>query len=209
MAEIVKDPQKIERILKAATHHFALHRYQRTKVDEIASDAEVSKGIVFRYFQNKSNLYLETLRHALKVIDQNADYRIWSDAKNMSEMIVHATAYKIQLQLRYPEEFKLLLDAYANANDFSSAFNGQVMQVYSENSQDPTKLIIPVLNRMPLRADVSIEDALRMLNGIILQISEESKVFIHQHPKGELSDMTEIIEHAKVYMDIFERGITK
>ncbi|TLQ04804.1 TetR/AcrR family transcriptional regulator [Pediococcus stilesii] len=209
MNKIVKDPQKVERILGASLNHFANQRYQRTKVDEIASDANVSKGIVFRYFKNKANLYLETLKYALENFNGKIDYSIWLDAKDMSEMIVQATTYKIKLQQKYPKEFRLLLDAYANANDFSDEFNAQVQKVYAENSQAPTELILPVLKRMNLREDVQIDDALRMINGVILQITEESKIFVHEHPDGDLKDMTEIIAHAKTYMDIFERGIQK
>lgn len=209
MNEIVKDPQKIERILNASLDRFASQRYQRTKVDEIASDANVSKGIVFRYFKNKANLYLETLKYSLENFNGKVDYSIWLDAKDMSEMIVQATAYKIKLQLKYPREFKLLLDAYANANDFSNEFNAKVQQVYEKNSQTPTDLLLPVLKRMNLREDVQIDDALRMINGVMLQIAEESKAFIHEHPHGSLKDMKEIIAHAKTYIGIFERGIQK
>jgi TetR/AcrR family transcriptional regulator len=209
MKEIIKDPQKIERIMSASIRLFAKNRYQRTKVDEIASEAEVSKGIIFRYFQNKTNLYLETLKHAIENISQNIDYGVWTDSDSMSELIVRATAYKIKLQMKFPQEFKLLLDAYANANDFSKEMNEQVQKVYVMNMQDTTELIKPVLNRLELRDDVTLEDALRLMNAVILQITEESKQFVYDHPDGELTDMTEIIAHAKTYVEAVERGITK
>lgn len=56
------DPEKEARIVDVAMHEFAQHGYRDTKTDEIAAQADVSKGLIFHYFKSKANLYLETVR---------------------------------------------------------------------------------------------------------------------------------------------------
>ncbi len=58
-------PQKRLRILEAAARLFAERDYHQVCVDHIAGAAGVSKGTVFRYFENKENLFLAIVHHAV------------------------------------------------------------------------------------------------------------------------------------------------
>lgn len=51
------------RILKAAESLFAHHGYRKTSIDDVARQAGVSKGTVYLYFKNKTDL----LMHAIAV----------------------------------------------------------------------------------------------------------------------------------------------
>ncbi|WP_054715975.1 TetR/AcrR family transcriptional regulator [Lacticaseibacillus manihotivorans] len=65
------DPEKQARILDAAMHQFAHHGFRDTKTDAIAQAADVSKGLIFNYFDSKANLYLETVRSTYAKIMQS------------------------------------------------------------------------------------------------------------------------------------------
>ena len=47
MKEVVKDPQKEQRILITSASLFGQHGYRETKTDQIAEEAGVSKGLLF------------------------------------------------------------------------------------------------------------------------------------------------------------------
>lgn len=207
--EVPKDPQKVQRILVSALHLFAQNKYRKTKVEDIANTASVSKGIVFRYFDNKFGLYLATIEYANQNILNNVDYSVWQDSVDLTELIVRATEYKLKLQIKFPDEFQLLTDVFANVEDFSPEMEEKVRKKYQASTVMTQKLVEPVFKRLVLRDDVSQEEVYNMLNGIMLQIGEETKVFMKNHPNGDLKEMTGIIEHAKGYMKIFERGIKK
>ena len=53
MKEVVKDPQKEQRILITSASLFGQHGYRETKTDQIAEEAGVSKGLLFHYYGNK------------------------------------------------------------------------------------------------------------------------------------------------------------
>jgi AcrR family transcriptional regulator len=57
------DPRerKRRRIVEAATELFTRHGYRRVSVDEIAHHAQVAKGTVYLYFENKADLLLHAV----------------------------------------------------------------------------------------------------------------------------------------------------
>src|ERR1700682_2314140 len=57
-AEQLRSLQRHERILDAATRVFASKGYHGTLVDEIAAEADTSKGGVYFHFPNKQAIFL-------------------------------------------------------------------------------------------------------------------------------------------------------
>ncbi|NBO92463.1 MAG: TetR/AcrR family transcriptional regulator [Planctomycetia bacterium] len=53
-----------DKILEAAARLFASHRFHEAKMEDIAALAEVGKGTIYRYFQDKEALYLALLERA-------------------------------------------------------------------------------------------------------------------------------------------------
>ena len=100
-----EDPVKKARMQAAALALFASAGYQATKVDAIAAKAQVSKGLIFKYFGNKEQLYLATLRQAYDRLMAIMDEAVWQDSGDLVAMVTNATRYKISLQLQYPREF--------------------------------------------------------------------------------------------------------
>lgn len=208
--KIPKDPEKITRIMINALDEFAHHGYRGTKTANIADKAAVSKGIIFRYYGDKAHLYLATVKYATDHIMAVADYRVWQDSQDLGEMIANATKYKIQLQLKYPEEFKVLLDAYAEVGDAPAPLKHEIAQFYAQQTSGNIKaLIAPVLDRLAIRDDVSRESIQNLMMGMMTQIGAETKAFMQKHPQASLTDFDTIIKHAKQYVTILEHGFLK
>jgi AcrR family transcriptional regulator len=52
-------------ILEAASRVFALRPFHEVLIDDIASDAGIGKGTIYRYFETKDDLYFATSLYAL------------------------------------------------------------------------------------------------------------------------------------------------
>src|SRR4051812_37470009 len=63
-----QSPAVAERILAAAAQLFATHRFHEARMDDIAALAEVGKGTLYRYFEDKDELYLALLEQAAREI---------------------------------------------------------------------------------------------------------------------------------------------
>jgi TetR/AcrR family transcriptional repressor of mexJK operon len=57
-----RDPERLQRILKAASSHFYAHGLERASVDAIAAEAGVSKMTVYSHFGSKEGLFEAVVR---------------------------------------------------------------------------------------------------------------------------------------------------
>ena len=63
---------KKEKILKAAIKVFSGKGYDQATMDEIAMEANVSKGLLFFYYENKENLIIESALKSVPIEVMNA-----------------------------------------------------------------------------------------------------------------------------------------
>ena len=68
-----KTPEQSEKILTAAARLFATQRFHEARMDDIAASAEVGKGTLYRYFQDKDELYVALLERASDELMQRWD----------------------------------------------------------------------------------------------------------------------------------------
>lgn len=202
-----KDPDKEERILTAAIRIFARDGYQHAKTDEIAAAAEVSKGLVFNYFGSKAQLYVAAVQAAYDGLIAKADMSVWQDAPDLKSMVVRATKYKIQMQLAYPDEFALSMQAYADVGNLPKGLRDQVAAIWSDKlAQVMPDMVTPVLKRTKLRPGVRIETVQKLMSAMVMLIGEETKVLVQAKPDITIGEMSGIIAEVEDYMDIMENG---
>ncbi|PWG00891.1 TetR/AcrR family transcriptional regulator [Levilactobacillus bambusae] len=201
------DPKKQTQMLLSALHQFAQVKFHDAKTEVIAKEAHVSKGLLFHYYHNKADLYAATVQFAINRIQTVADFQVWTSAHSLHEMIERAAAYKIQLQIQYPDEFKVLLDAYA---EMTSAPHDLQVQVKAALTcvTVPTieQLLTPVLDQLPIKKTVTRQTIMGLMNGIMLQVSQETHNFMLNHPNATMADFQPIINQARQYVLIIENG---
>jgi len=67
----VKSESKQEEILAAASKVFAARQYHEVLCDEIAAEAGIGKGTIYRYFRTKEDLYFATILHGYEAINES------------------------------------------------------------------------------------------------------------------------------------------
>jgi AcrR family transcriptional regulator len=66
------DPKRGLQILDAAAQLFAKHHYHEVRMDDIAAHAGVAKGTVYRYYQDKEDLYLALTIHGIQELYEHS-----------------------------------------------------------------------------------------------------------------------------------------
>ncbi|MFL5339442.1 MAG: TetR/AcrR family transcriptional regulator [Gemmataceae bacterium] len=61
-----KKPEQAERMLDAAARLFGHQRFHEVRMDDVANEAGVGKGTIYRYFEDKDQLYLALLDRAAR-----------------------------------------------------------------------------------------------------------------------------------------------
>jgi TetR/AcrR family fatty acid metabolism transcriptional regulator len=60
----IKTPIQADRILEAASRLFGGQRFHEVRMEDIAAEAQVGKGTLYRYFKDKEELYIALLARA-------------------------------------------------------------------------------------------------------------------------------------------------
>lgn len=81
--------QTQETIMKVATTQFASKGWAGTRVDEVAKDSQINKGMIYHYFGNKNGLYekiLENQMHQMfQQMQQPHGNTEWNIIQNVAE----------------------------------------------------------------------------------------------------------------------------
>lgn len=201
-----QDPAKVRRIMEAAVHNFAQAGFQATKTQAIAMDANVSKGLVFHYFGDKQSLYLATFQYAVDKLTKAADLSVWQEASDFKAMIVHALQYKIQLQLRYPDEFTLCLAAYAG-EALPAELKKRLTTVWGETMQsDISMLLDPLIARMHLRRGVSPVTVKTFATMLSNYVYDRTQTVLRGQKHIQVADLDWVVDEALALIEMAEGG---
>ncbi|MDV7758707.1 TetR/AcrR family transcriptional regulator [Liquorilactobacillus mali] len=205
-----RDPQKEKAILAASVVAFGTDGF-RASTDEIAEMAGVSKGSVFRYFDNKKKLYVAAVHQAMDTLISVVDFNVWTDSDDLIDMIIRATKYKTELSHKYPHEFALLTRVYAHDINIPEQLRNEVFSTFNKWAEQTQNTIVnSVVDKLDLRPELNKEIAKNYLSVTIQAISKRIQIYFEKHPEiKRIEDMTDIISEVKSYMDIIEYGIVK
>ena len=76
----VKTESKQGEILAAASKIFAARQYHEVLCDEIAAEAGIGKGTIYRYFRTKEDLYFATILQGYEAINESLATAIAAEA---------------------------------------------------------------------------------------------------------------------------------
>ncbi|WP_125767790.1 TetR/AcrR family transcriptional regulator [Lapidilactobacillus wuchangensis] len=202
-----EDPQKKARMLAAAIQLFAAQGYEVTHVDQIAQQAAVSKGLVFKYFVNKEQLYLAALTAANQQFMTVIDRTVWQDSPDLSAMVINATRYKIQLQLQFPAEFKLLMTAFVHQQQLPASSQAYVQKMFVANHDLTSELMAPVVARLKFKPGVTAADFLEVIGYITNGYVQKIQQYLAAHPEmTRIEQMEPLIQDLATKLRLVESG---
>lgn len=102
-----KTPFFAEKMLDAAGRLFGARHFHEVRMEDIAAEAEVSKGTLYRYFQDKEEMYLALLERASHQLVEELQARV-SEAAGGRERLVAVVDAIITFFDRQPHLFDLI-----------------------------------------------------------------------------------------------------
>lgn len=94
---------KKERVLNAALEEFAHKEYEDASTNDIVAAAQISKGILFRYFGSKKNLYLYLYKYVRGIIDNEICSQIDTHTGDLPSILKQIGIRKLEVLKRHPE----------------------------------------------------------------------------------------------------------
>ena len=98
-----------QRLLDSALHLFVSKGYRYTNLEQIAGDAELSKGTVFFYFGSKEAVLLELLKRVQAIVVDEALEAAEQAGPHASDRIVAFLHHQAKLGVTHRDEVLLLV----------------------------------------------------------------------------------------------------
>ena len=170
-----KHSERREQIKKAALKVFSRRGFVETKMNMIATEAEISQGLSYRYFKSKDHLYTELIREAMEEANKAMRHakhlpctpieqiktltrEILEESNKLSFLLIQQT----QTSDEVPKEAKQMIEQYSQKDTIDQLvpifIEGQKMGEFCEG--DPLNLLFiyfSVITGLMLQ-DVQLEE---------------------------------------------------
>lgn len=198
-------PEKQERILNAAMKEFAQKGFKNASTDIIVKAADISKGALFHYFNNKKGLFLFLYDYAVDILKSEILMKFNNDEKDIFTRRRQAMLLKIEVLKKHPEMYDFLTVAYIEDSD----------EVKREMESRNKKLIAyskGIMNEgidtSKFKEDVDIKKAIDIITwtieGFINKETERMKNF----PLNDLN-FNETLKELDVYLEMLKKNFYK
>lgn len=193
--------EKQVRIVNAAMKQFVQSGYEKASTNEIVKDAQISKGSLFNYFNNKKDLYLYLIENALKIVDVIfAEVDIGE--RDLFRRLSQIGFIKLKIQQKYPLVFDFLkstqLEDAAEVKNEISPIMGSILD-------SSLNRIYENIDFSKFRPDVSPEKALQILNWTMMGFAETQMEKIKTFENIGM----ELMDEWNGYMEILKRSFYK
>jgi AcrR family transcriptional regulator len=187
---------KRQRIIAAALEEFAANDYRNVSTNAIVARAEISKGLLFRYFADKAGLfgYLQTFvaKTLTDEILEESDF----EGGDIFEILKRVMEVKLRITARHPLEVSFLVRTMKS--DLPPELRGAIDETVS-NAFDSLTLITTYLDESLLREGLDRDRVVKLVDWYCVGMTNE--VLANISPAMTIEQYEELMETAEDNFD--------
>ena len=187
-------PEKRERVFAAAVEVFAKNEYRHASTDDIAAKAGVSKGILFYWFRNKQEMYLDCLKYLSDLTRREFEQVRFEDVTDFFELMELGGRVKTEIVRRAPYYMDFALRAYFSDEAWIAT---AVRELMGQTEMGTLGVYFKNVDWSKFRDGVDGIHVLQMLIWMMTGYIQD------QRQKGGLPEMDEIMEEYRRWAAIF------
>ena len=127
------DSEKQERILDAALKEFAEYGYEKGSTNRIVKNCGISKGSLFKYFENKEDLYFYLIDTVSAEMAEETRVDIGKLSKDLYERVIEYSVTEISWYVTNPVKGRFMIGI---ASETGSDIGRKIIERYGEKSTD-------------------------------------------------------------------------
>jgi AcrR family transcriptional regulator len=135
-------------MLEAASRLFSKHRFHQVRMEDVAAEAGVGKGTIYRYFDDKDELYLALLERAGRLMSERIQKRI-ATARSPLEKLEGLAAAVLEFFDEQPHVFDLIQRADAQRG---------AANPWKKTRDEAMRLVTDFIAEGQKRGDFTVED---------------------------------------------------
>ena len=187
------DKQKQDRIISASIADFAVHGYENSSTNRIVKECAISKGSLFKYFENKEDLYFFLIDTVMAEMARDMSDKISSLSKDLYERVIEYSTAEISWYAKNPVKGRFIIG------------------VASEDDSDISKKIIGRYGKKSSEVDLSCIKNDKEKAGDILQWVLEgfNRAFLENvSTERDIDELErEYISKLKEYLSVLKNGL--
>ncbi len=195
------EAKKQERIINAALKEFARNGYEKASTNEIIKEAEISKGSLFSYFNNKRELYFFLFQYVSEIIDKIYSEVDWNEP-DFFERIRQLGLAKFKIYKRFPQVFDFLK---AVSNEEAYEVKPDVKKISKNLIEGGLERGYQNIDFSKFRGDIDLEKIMNIITWTMLGFSEQQRDSVISMEEVSI----EVLEEWEVYFDILKRCFYK
>ena len=195
------ESEKQERIINAALKEFAKNGYDKASTNEIVKEAEISKGSLFNYFNNKKELYLFLLDYVTEMIEKIYSEVNW-DERDFFERMKQLGFVKFKVYKKLPQAFSFLK---ALSHEDAAEVKSEIKKVGNDVISRGMERGYQNIDWTKFREDIDREKMINIINWTMLNFAEQ---YMDSVDSIEEVGM-EVFSESDGYFDILKRCFYK
>jgi len=196
--------EKKERILKAAMEEFSKKGFSGASTNEIAKKAGVAKGLIFHYFKDKENLYLETYKKAVNTLMEEFEKFIaTSKGKDFFETLKGWAYKKLEFMAENPEISDFMLTILNLPKDMENKVLSELKEIQSKNWM----ILFEKLQLLNLRKDLDPQIIFKFIIAFFNGLGDMYVELYKGKPEKLKKDTEKIVKEADTIFEILKHGI--
>ncbi|MFC1489986.1 TetR/AcrR family transcriptional regulator [Candidatus Latescibacterota bacterium] len=192
------EPERRESILSAAQNEFIQNGYESASLNTIIAEAGISKGSLYYYFEDKTDLYLTVLQEAMSelelklhgVEDGMFSGDFWKDIEDY-------TRNSLRMIKENPDFVRL------SRGLFSLISSGNTPDSVNEIINDWKGMMSEIVVRGQEAGEIREDIPLDLLTNILWSVGESLDYWVFSHINEFSAD--ELEDQADVYIDFYKR----
>lgn len=191
--------------MNAAIKEFAQKGFENASTNEIIKEANISKGLLFHYFNNKKDLFLFLYNYSIEIFLREFFGKIDMEERDILKRLRQMAFRKIKIIKKYPELFNFILivnveDCNVIKYDLDCRNKEMIKNSYEKLFRD--------IDISKFKADIDLKSAMNIiiwtLEGFTAQEKEKAKYF----PLNQI-DYEKVLEEMDVYLELLRISFYK
>ncbi|XKF67493.1 TetR/AcrR family transcriptional regulator [Virgibacillus necropolis] len=154
------DDAKQKRILNAALQEFAENGYERASTNQIVKNAGIGKGMLFYYFNNKKDLYLYLIDHAINIVTTEFFSLIDMTEPDFIERLKEIARVKLAYLHEYPNVSNFIAIVFLNDE---ANLPEELEKRLSDVQKVGTSMLYDNIDPKLFRDDVNVDKAFKLI----------------------------------------------
>ena len=127
------DSEKQQRIIDAALTEFAEYGYENGSTNRIVKNCGISKGSLFKYFENKEELYFYLIDTVSAQMAEEMRFDVSRLSRDLYERVIEYSVAEISWYVTNPVKGRFLIGV---ASETGSDIGRKIVERYGEKSTD-------------------------------------------------------------------------